>query len=252
MRRPVQPIAFNVPPTARGNLVARAQPRINMLNSLTKMFAAAPIAALIACSTASAANPNVAIPEPAADAVALKAGTQTAVFAGGCFWGVDAVFKHVKGVTHVVSGYAGGAASTARYDVVGSGSTGHAEAVEVTYDPTVVSYGTLLKVFFTVAHDPTELNRQGPDTGTQYRSTIFFSNDTQRVAAAAYIADLTKAGVYHRPIVTTLESLKGFFAAEDYHQNYLALHPNQPYIVINDMPKLVVLKQKLPELFVGS
>ena len=223
-----------------------------MITSLSRLFAAAPVAALLACSSASAANANVALPEPAADAVALKAGTQTAVFAGGCFWGVDAVFKHVKGVTRVVSGYAGGAASTARYDEVGSGSTGHAESVEVTYDPAVVSYGTLLKVFFIVAHDPTELNRQGPDSGTQYRSTVFVANDAQRAAASAYIAELTKAGVYRRPIVTTLEPLKAFYAAEDYHQNYLALHPNQPYIVINDMPKLAVLKQKMPELFVGS
>jgi peptide-methionine (S)-S-oxide reductase len=223
-----------------------------MLNSITRLFAAAPIAALIACGSASAANPGVALPEPAADAVALKAGTQTAVFAGGCFWGVDAVFKHVKGVTKVVSGYAGGLAATAHYEDVGSGTTGHAESVEVTYDPAVVSYGTLLKVFFIVAHDPTEFNRQGPDTGPQYRSTVFYANDAQRAAAAAYIADLTKAGAFRRPIVTTLEPLKGFFAAEDYHQNYLALHPNQPYIVINDMPKLAVLKQKLPELFIGS
>ena len=223
-----------------------------MFTSLSRLFASAPVAALLACSSASAANANVALPEPAADAVALKASTQTAVFAGGCFWGVDAVFKHVKGVTRVVSGYAGGAASTAHYEDVGSGSTGHAEAVEVTYDPAVVSYGTLLKVFFIVAHDPTELNRQGPDSGTQYRSTVFVANDAQRSATSAYIAELTKAGVYRRPIVTTLEPLKTFYAAEDYHQNYLALHPNQPYIVINDMPKLAVLKQKMPELFIGS
>ena len=223
-----------------------------MFNSFSRMFAAAPIAALLACSSASAANPNVALPEPAADAMTLKAGTQTAVFAGGCFWGVDAVFKHVKGVTKVVSGYAGGVVATAHYDEVGSGTTGHAESVEVTYDPTVVSYGTLLKVFFIVAHDPTELNRQGPDTGTQYRSTIFVANDAQRTAAAAYIAELTKAGVYRRPIVTTLEPLKAFFAAEDYHQNYLALHPTQAYIVYNDMPKLDLLKRKMPELYVGS
>jgi peptide-methionine (S)-S-oxide reductase len=223
-----------------------------MLTSLSRMLAAAPVAVLLACSSASAANANVALPEPAPDAAALKTGTQTAVFAGGCFWGVDAVFKHVKGVTKVVSGYAGGAAETAQYEAVGSGRTGHAEAVEVTYDPAVVSYGTLLKVFFTVAHDPTELNRQGPDVGTQYRSTVFVANDAQRLATAAYIAELNKAGVFRRPIVTTLEPLKAFFAAEAYHQNYLALHPNQPYIVINDMPKLVVLKQKMPELYTGS
>ena len=225
-----------------------------MLTTLVRLVAAAPLAALIACSSASAAaaDANVALPEPPKDAPALTAGTQTAVFAGGCFWGVDAVFKHVKGVSKVVSGYAGGAAATARYEEVGSGSTGHAESVEVTYDPAVVSYGTLLKVYFTVAHDPTELNRQGPDTGPQYRSTIFIANDAQRAAASAYIAQLTKAGVYSKPIVTTLEPLKAFYAAEDYHQNYLALHPTQAYIVYNDMPKLELLKRRLPELYVGS
>jgi peptide-methionine (S)-S-oxide reductase len=225
-----------------------------MLTVLSRLAAAAPLAALLACSTAAAAagDASIALPDAAADAPSLTAGTQTAVFAGGCFWGVDAVFKHVKGVTRVVSGYAGGAASTARYEDVGSGSTGHAEAVEVTYDPAVVSYGTLLKVFFTVAHDPTELNRQGPDVGTQYRSTVFVANDAQRAAATAYIADLTKAGTYRRPIVTTLEPLKVFYAAEAYHQNYLALHPTQPYIVYNDLPKLELLKRRLPELYSGS
>lgn len=225
-----------------------------MLTAIARLVAAAPLAALIACSSASAAaaDASLALPEPPKDAPALTVGTQTAVFAGGCFWGVDAVFKHVKGVTKVVSGYAGGAAATAHYEDVGSGSTGHAESVEVTYDPAVVSYGTLLKVFFTVAHDPTELNRQGPDTGPQYRSTIFIANDAQRAAASAYIAQLTKAGVYSKPIVTTLEPLKAFYAAEDYHQNYLALHPTQAYIVYNDMPKLELLKRRLPELYVGS
>lgn len=223
-----------------------------MFTVLSRLAAAAPFAALLACSTAAAADASIALPDAAADAPALTAGTQTAVFAGGCFWGVDAVFRHVKGVTRVVSGYAGGAASTARYEDVGSGRTGHAEAVEVTYDPAVVSYGTLLKVFFTVAHDPTELNRQGPDAGTQYRSSVFFANDAQRTAAAAYIAELTKAAVYRRPIVTTLEPMKAFYAAEEYHQNYLALHPTQAYIVINDMPKLELLKRRLPELYTGS
>ena len=223
-----------------------------MFQFVTRLVAAAPLAALLACGTASAANVDAAVPSPATDAPELATGTQTAVFAGGCFWGVDAVFKHVKGVTKVVSGYAGGVAATAHYEDVGSGSTGHAESVQVTYDPAVVSYGTLLKVFFIVAHDPTELNRQGPDTGTQYRSTIFVANDAQRTAATAYIAELTKSGVYRRPIVTTLEPLKTFYAAEDYHQNYLALHPSQPYIVYNDLPKLAVLKQKMPELYTGS
>ena len=224
-----------------------------MLTAISRFLAASPFAVLVACSSAAAAaaDASISLPEAARDVPALTAGTQTAVFAGGCFWGVDAVFKHVKGVTKVVSGYAGGAAATARYEEVGSGSTGHAESVEVTYDPAVVSYGTLLKVFFTVAHDPTELNRQGPDAGTQYRSTVFYANDAQRAATAAYIAELTKAAVYRKPIVTTLEPLKAFYAAEDYHQNYLALHPNQPYIVYNDMPKLELLKRRLPELYVG-
>jgi peptide-methionine (S)-S-oxide reductase len=158
----------------------------------------------------------------------------------------------VKGVTKVVSGYAGGDASTAVYEEVGSGNTGHAEAVEVTYDPAVVSFGTLLKVFFTIAHDPTELNRQGPDVGPQYRSTVFVANDAQRAAVSAYIAELTKAGVYRKPIVTTLEPLKKFYVAEAYHQNYLALHPNQPYIVYNDMPKLEALMRRMPELYVAQ
>lgn len=225
-----------------------------MLKTLARLFVAAPIATLIACTgnTAAAATADAAVPAPAADLPAIATGTQTAVFAGGCFWGVDAVFKHVKGVTGVVSGYAGGSAATARYEDVGSGSTGHAEAVEITYDPAIVSYGTLLKVFFTVAHDPTELNRQGPDEGTQYRSTIFVANEAQRTASADYIAALTKAGTYRRPIVTTLEPLKTFYPAEAYHQNYLALHPTQPYIVIHDMPKLAVLKARMPELYTGS
>jgi peptide-methionine (S)-S-oxide reductase len=222
-----------------------------MIRSIARLFAAAPLAAILACSSADAANPGALVPEPAADRTP-STGLQTAVFAGGCFWGVDAVYKHVKGVTRVVSGYAGGAAATAHYEEVGSGDTGHAESVQVTYVPAVVSYGTLLKVFFTVAHDPTELNRQGPDTGPQYRSTIFFSNDEQKAAAVAYIAELDKAKIYRRPIVTTLEPLKAFFPAEAYHQNYLALHPTQPYIVYNDLPKLESLKTRLPELYVGK
>jgi peptide-methionine (S)-S-oxide reductase len=226
---------------------------IQMLRLLLRSVLAVPFAFAMACTgSAAAASADVAIPQPPADPPALAAGTQTAVFAGGCFWGVDAVFKHVKGVTRVVSGYAGGAKETAIYEEVGGGSTGHAEAVEVTYDPAVVSYGTLLKVFFTVAHDPTELNRQGPDVGTQYRSTIFIANPAQRTAATAYIAELTKAAVYRRPIVTTLEPLTAFYAAEAYHQNYLALHLTQPYIVYNDLPKLEQLKRRMPELYVSQ
>ena len=224
-----------------------------MRQTFARLLAVLPALLLVACGggSASAATPGAVIPPPAADLPAIATGMQTAVFAGGCFWGVDAVFKHVKGVSRVVSGYAGGSAATAEYGEVGTGRTGHAESVEITYDPAIVSYGTLLKVFFSVAHDPTELNRQGPDDGTQYRSAIFVQNDTQRAAAASYIATLTKAGVYRRPIVTTLEPLTMFYPAEAYHQNYLALHPTQAYIVINDMPKLDALKRMLPELYVA-
>ena len=225
-----------------------------MLKIFARLLAVVPALTLLACTgtSAAAANPAATIPAPAPDRPAISTGIQTAVFAGGCFWGVDAVFKHVKGVTRVVSGYAGGKAETAHYEDVGSGTTGHAEAVEVTYDPAIVSYGTLLKVFFTVAHDPTELNRQGPDVGTQYRSTIFIANEAQRTASAGYIAELTKAGTYRKPIVTTLEPLTKFHAAEAYHQDYLALHPTQPYIVYNDLPKLELLKRRLPELYVAQ
>ena len=224
-----------------------------MLKTFARLFAVVPALSLLACTgtSASAATADATIPTPAADLPAIATGTQVAVFAGGCFWGVDAVFKHVKGVSRVVSGYAGGSAETARYEDVGSGSTGHAEAVEVTYDPAIVSYGTLLKVFFTVAHDPTELNRQGPDTGPQYRSTIFIGNEAQGTAATAYIAELTKAGVYRKPIVTTLEPLTKFYAAEAYHQDYLAQHLTQAYIVYNDLPKLEVLKRRMPEVYVA-
>jgi peptide-methionine (S)-S-oxide reductase len=181
--------------------------------------------------------------------LAAAAQTQTAVFAGGCFWGVDAVFKHVKGVTKVLSGYSGGDASTAQYETVSTGTTGHAESVQVTFDPAVVPYTTLLKVFFSVAHDPTELNYQGPDHGTQYRSAIFFANADQQRAAQAFIADLTKAKVYPQPIVTQVTPLKAFYAAEGYHQDYLAHHMTQAYIVYNDIPKVENLKAKYPELY---
>jgi peptide-methionine (S)-S-oxide reductase len=177
------------------------------------------------------------------------AGQATAVFAGGCFWGVDAVFKHVKGVENVVSGYAGGSAATAKYMVVGTGTTGHAESVQVTYDPSKVSYTDLLKVFFSVAHDPTQLDRQGPDVGTQYRSAIFYANPEQKTLAERYIAQLTAAKAFPRPIVTQVAPLDKFYPAEDYHQNYLALHPDQPYIVYNDLPKLEALKEAYPSWY---
>jgi peptide-methionine (S)-S-oxide reductase len=175
--------------------------------------------------------------------------TATAVFAGGCFWGVDAVFRHVKGVSKVVSGYAGGSADTANYETVSTGTTGHAESVEVTYNPSEVSYDDLLKVFFFVAHDPTELNRQGPDSGTQYRSSIFYTNDEQKKTADAYILQLGQKKAFSEPIVTQVVPLNGFYPAEAYHQNYLALHPAQPYIAINDLPKLERLQQTFPALY---
>ena len=191
------------------------------------------------------------LPDPTLDAPASTAkGAQTAVFAGGCFWGVEAVFEHVRGITEVVSGYSGGSAGTAKYDRVSSGSTGHAESVRITYDPSHVTYGQLLKVFFSVAHDPTELNRQGPDTGTQYRSAIFYTNDEQKRIAEAYIAQLQAAHAFSRPIVTQVTPLKAFYEAEAYHQDYLVRHPNQPYIVINDLPKVVNLQRQFPTLYV--
>jgi len=207
-------------------------------------------AALAGFALSHAAAP---LPDPKLDMPASSAkGTQTAVFAGGCFWGVEAVFEHVKGVTRVVSGYAGGSADTATYERVSSGATGHAESVRVTYDPSRVSYGQLLKVFFSVAHDPTELNRQGPDMGTQYRSAIFFADGEQKRVAEAYIAQLQAARAFSRPIVTQVTQLKAFYEAEAYHQDYLALHPDQPYIVINDLPKIANLQRQFPNLYVRN
>jgi peptide-methionine (S)-S-oxide reductase len=195
----------------------------------------------------------VPLPDPRIDApLAAAKGTQTAVLAGGCFWGVEGVFEHVKGVTQVVAGYAGGSTVKPSYEQVSSGTTGHAESVRISYDPSRISYGQLLKVFFSVAHDPTELNRQGPDTGTQYRSAIFFANDEQRRVAEAYIAQLQAARTFPRPIVTQVAPLKAFYAAEAYHQHYLDLNPNQPYIVINDLPKIANLKRQFPALYVGN
>ena len=200
------------------------------------------------CSSSSAAT---ALPDPAVDIPLAKAGgMQTAVLAGGCFWGLEGVFERVKGVTQVVSGYAGGQADTARYEQVSSGRTGHAESVRIVYDPARISYGQLLKVFFSVAHDPTELNRQGPDSGTQYRSAIFYADAEQKRVADDYIAQLQAARVFPHPIVTQVTPLNGFYAAEAYHQDYLDHHPNQPYIVINDLPKIADLKRQFPSLYV--
>ena len=197
-----------------------------------------------------AATAPVALPNPAVDDTPAASGQQTAVLAGGCFWGIQAVFEHVKGVVSVSAGYSGGAAGTANYETVSEGTSGHAESVEITYDPARISYGQLLKVFFSVAHDPTELNRQGPDTGTQYRSAIFYANENQQRIARAYVEQLNRAKVFPQPIVTQVTPLKGFYRAEAYHQDYLILHPNNPYIVINDLPKIAHLHQQLPDLYV--
>jgi len=176
-------------------------------------------------------------------------GRDTAVFAGGCFWGVDAVFRHVRGVMRVVSGYSGGNAATARYELVSTHLTGHAESVEVTFDPSQVSYDQLLRVFFTVAHDPTQRNRQGPDEGPQYRSVVFYATPEQQRAALAMIATLSGERAHGDPIVTEVVPLRAFYAAEAYHQDYLARHTTQPYIVFNDLPKLGALKERFPELY---
>jgi len=195
------------------------------------------------------AEDAVQIAPPALDQAAGASGKATAVFAGGCFWGVQGVFQHVRGVENAVSGYTGGAADTAHYETVGEGSTGHAESVQVTYDPSQVSYGKLLQVFFSVAHNPTELNRQGPDRGTQYRSAIFPVNAEQEKIAKAYIAQLEAAKAFPSAIVTRIEEGKVFYPAEGYHQNYLTLHPYAPYIAINDLPKVENLKRLEPELY---
>ena len=196
-----------------------------------------------------AAEDAVVIPPPAMDAQASD-GIQTAVIAGGCFWGVQGVFQHTAGVVNAVSGYAGGSQATADYNVVSTGTTGHAESVQIKYDPKKISYGKILQIFFSVAHDPTQLNRQGPDSGTQYRSAIFTTSDEQKKVADAYIAQLNSAKVYKKPIVTKVGPLEGFFPAEAYHQDYLTLHPSQPYIAYNDLPKIENLKKIFAENYI--
>ncbi|NUO73990.1 MAG: peptide-methionine (S)-S-oxide reductase MsrA [Frateuria sp.] len=218
-----------------------------------RWFALIPLAGamLASCGMSGPADAGDAarLPDPQLDQAPAQAGEQVAVFAGGCFWGVEAVFDHVRGVRRAWSGYAGGAAGTATYEQVSSGDTGHAESVKVLYDPRQVSYGQLLEVFFSVVHDPTKLNRQGPDVGSQYRSVVFYTTPQQQRVAAAYIAQLTAAHSFADPIVTRVVPLKGFYMAEDYHQNFAALHPDNPYIAYNDAPKVQHLKQWLPALY---
>jgi peptide-methionine (S)-S-oxide reductase len=195
-------------------------------------------------------EPHYPFPKPVVDApLAASKSQQTAVLAGGCFWGVQAVFEHLKGVRSVTAGYSGGRVNSPSYEMVSSGLTGHAESVSITFDPSQISYGQILMIFFSVAHDPTQLNRQGPDDGTQYRSAIFYSNDEQQRIAVAYIEQLDSAKVYPRKIVTEVVPFKAFFRAEDYHQDYLQTHTDQPYIVYNDLPKLEHLKKQFPEFY---
>ena len=197
-----------------------------------------------------AASAAVALPAPVLDTPLTAAkGDAVAVFAGGCFWGIQAVFQHTKGVKTAISGYAGGTKTSPSYEEVSSGATGHAESVRVVYDTSQISYGQLLQIFFSVAHDPTQLNRQGPDHGTQYRSAIFYTSEEQKRVAEAYVDQLTKAKTFSRPIVTQIVPLKTFYEAEAYHQDYARLHPNEPYIMINDAPKVEHLKQQFPELY---
>ena len=208
------------------------------------------VALLLAARAAAGPAAATHLPDPSLDQpIATAPGQQSIVFAGGCFWGVQAVFQHVKGVVSATSGYAGGTTSAATYEEVSTGSTGHAESVRVVYDTSKVSLGQLLKVFFSVAHDPTELNRQGPDVGTQYRSAVFYSNDAQRDVVKAYIAQLTAAKAFSSPIVTEVAPLKAFHEAESYHQDYFNRHPNQPYIVINDKPKVEALRTQFADLW---
>jgi peptide-methionine (S)-S-oxide reductase len=208
---------------------------------------------VLAAAAACSAGNGAAVPAPATDEVKATApAKQTAVIAGGCFWGIQAVFQHVKGVISATSGYSGGSAKAAEYEVVSTGDTGHAESVEIIYDPSQITYGELLRVFFSVAHDPTQLNRQGPDQGTQYRSVIFYGNDQQKKIAEAYIAQLDAAKVFPQRIVTQVVPLKAFYPAEAYHQNYAAAHPNNPYIAFNDAPKVEHLRKELPDLYTGK
>ncbi len=199
---------------------------------------------------AQAAEPAVALPPPTLDATApAGGGLENVVLAGGCFWGMQAVYEHTKGVTSAVSGYSGGSKETAHYEMVGTERTGHAESVSVTYDPRQISLGKILQIYFSVAHNPTELNYQGPDSGTSYRSAIFYANDEQKRVAAAYIEQLDKARAFDAPIVTKLEALKGFYPAEDYHQDFAVTHPSYPYIVFNDLPKVDNLKRMFPDYY---
>jgi peptide-methionine (S)-S-oxide reductase len=217
--------------------------------SLFKRSLIPAVSLLVVAASWTLARTNVSFPDAAVDVPASAAqGEQTAVLAGGCFWGVEAVFERLKGVRNVVAGFAGGEKSTAQYETVSGGKTGHAESVKITFDPSQITFGQLLKVYFAIAHDPTELNRQGPDHGTQYRSAIFYMDDEQKKVAEAYIQQLNAAKVFSGPIVTQVAPFHGFYAAEAYHQHFLDKNPDNPYIIYNDLPKLAALKKQYPQM----
>lgn len=244
-------------PTNKPSIQNRARDRVPLVRSLAGtpgilVLAVLLVGALMAFRTSGAAEQAVIVPPPAFDSPKSAGAPQRAVLAGGCFWGVQGVFEHLRGVQRVVAGYSGGNQTTAQYETVSEGHSGHAESVEITYDPQQVSYGQILQVFFSVAHDPTQLNGQGPDSGSQYRSSIFYGSETQQKIAAAYIAQLDKAGVFPRPIVTRVDRLRGFYAAENYHQDFLLRNPTHPYIVFNDLPKIQNFQKVLPTLYQGK
>ncbi len=231
-----------------GKMTAGDAGRVGMSRVSVRMFAM--VLTVLAGAVACRAGSGAAVPAPVADeARATASAKETAVVAGGCFWGIQAVFQHVKGVVGATSGYSGGSVKNPDYEAVSSGQTGHAESVQVVYDPSKVTYGELLRVFFSVALDPTEVNRQGPDSGTQYRSVIFYGNDEQKRIAEAYIAQLDQAKIFRRAIVTQVVPLQAFYPAEAYHQNYAAMHPDNPYIVYNDAPKVANLRREFPDLY---
>jgi peptide-methionine (S)-S-oxide reductase len=225
-------------------------PRVLAAGGAIALVAAAAVLGWL--GRAPAAEPPAALPAPAVDNPKHAGPFETAVLAGGCFWGMQGVFEHVRGVRSVLAGYSGGAANTAHYDDVGTGTTGHAESVQITFDPDELSFGELLQIYFSVAHDPTELDRQGPDSGSQYRSDIFYADETQRRIAASYIAQLDRARSFGRPIATRVDPLKGFYAAEGYHQDFYLKNPDYPYIVINDLPKIRRLQQRFPQYYRGT
>ncbi|MGA2551049.1 MAG: peptide-methionine (S)-S-oxide reductase MsrA [Burkholderiaceae bacterium] len=224
---------------------------MNILNwkNLSSLAGVSLCIAIAACGVAGAEGQSARLPDPKVDDALVAGPPRTAVFSGGCFWGVQAVFEHVNGVVSATSGYSGGTVKNPTYEAVSTGTTGHAESVQVVYDPAKISYGQLLKIFFSVAHDPTQLNRQGPDTGTQYRSAVFTSSPEQEHIAHAYVEQLTAAKVYGSAIVTQIAPLSAFYPAEAYHQDYAKLHPENPYIVINDLPKVANLKSEFPSLY---